>query len=74
MNVNRVAELDDEMAHVAALITDAGPGSRHHLLPRLHELVGAYARTGAGVPSQLRRLQEDLTNEAIEARFDNLPI
>ncbi|WP_163846224.1 hypothetical protein [Pseudooceanicola aestuarii] len=74
MTSDRITELNHEAASVTSLITDEAPGRRHRHLDRLHRLVSDYARTGTGVPAQLRRLQEDLTNEAMEARFDNLPV
>lgn len=67
-------ELERKMAHVSSMIAGTRPGSRHRHLPQLHELVGDFARKGVGVPASLRQLQEDLTNEAIESRFDNMPI
>ncbi|PJE31379.1 hypothetical protein SAMN06297129_3505 [Pseudooceanicola antarcticus] len=74
MNAITTEELHRKLADVSDLISGTRPGNRHRHLPQLHALVGDFARKGVGVPPRLRQLQEDLTNEAIESRFDNLPI
>ncbi|NIZ09978.1 hypothetical protein [Pseudooceanicola sp. HF7] len=74
MNDMSMADLHQKFAHVSDLISGTRPGNRHQHLNKLHELVGDFSRKGVVVPSKLRQMQEDLTNEAIESRFDNLPI
>ncbi|MWB77935.1 hypothetical protein GLS40_07865 [Pseudooceanicola sp. 216_PA32_1] len=69
-----LTELEARTAEVTGAISSAKPGVRHLHLDALHGLVSEYALTGNGIPARLRQLQEELTNEAIEARFDNLPI
>ncbi|MDF1854892.1 hypothetical protein [Pseudooceanicola sp.] len=67
-------DLEANAQRVISEIAAADPGTRHLHLDRLHKIVGRYALTSAGIPRQLRQLQEELTNEAIEAQFDNLPV
>ncbi|MGI3163113.1 hypothetical protein [Pseudooceanicola sp. 200-1SW] len=74
MNPITTDELQRKFADVSELISGTRPGSRHQHLSKLHDLIGDYARRGVVVPAPLRQLQEDLTNEAIESRFDNMPI
>ncbi|QOL80991.1 hypothetical protein [Pseudooceanicola spongiae] len=74
MTPTTTQELQRKFADIADLISGTRPGARHQHLPKLHELVGDFARKGVGVPTTLRQMQEDLTNEAIESRFDNMPI
>lgn len=69
-----VTELDAKADNVVSLIATSDPGQRHVHLDKLHALVSEYALRGNGIPRPLRQLQEELTNEAIEARFDNLPV
>lgn len=74
MNVTTTEDLQRKFADVADLISGTRPGARHKHLSKLHELVGDFSRRGVGVPVTLRQMQEELTNEAIESRFDNMPI
>jgi len=67
-------ELDAKAESVTMAISAARPGARHIHLTSLHGLVSDYALRGQGIPPHLRQLQEELTNEAMEARFDNLPV
>ena len=69
-----VDELDFETRRLIADIGAQAPGSRHQHLERLHGVVGAYSRAGRATPPTLRRLLEELTEEAIESRFENMPV
>ncbi|WP_375691010.1 hypothetical protein [Pseudooceanicola sp. LIPI14-2-Ac024] len=69
-----MTELDMDVQHIVSEIAAADPVTRHMHLDKVHDVVSRYALTGKGIPRQLRQLQEDLTNEAIEARFDNMPV
>lgn len=67
-------ELEARTEAVTSAIASAAPGTRHLHLDDLHGVVSQYALSTQGIPPRLRQLQEELTNEAIEARFDNLPV
>lgn len=69
-----MTELDSTARAIVSEIALADPATRHVHLDKLHGVISKYALTVNGIPRQLRQLQEDLTNEAIEARFDNLPV
>ena len=69
-----MTELETTTETIVFEIAQASPGTRHQHLDKLHEVVSRYALTGNGIPPKLRQLQEDLTYEAIEARFDNMPV
>ncbi|QPM89104.1 hypothetical protein [Pseudooceanicola algae] len=74
MNETSMNDLQRKFADVSDLILSTRPGNRHRHLTKLHELVGDYSRKGVVVPLKLRQMQEDLTNEAIESRFNNMPV
>lgn len=63
----KARELTDEIAGMA-------PGSRHRDLGRLHAVMAEYSRAGVATPAILRRLLEELTAEAVESRFENVPV
>jgi hypothetical protein len=67
-------ELDLETRTFIADIAAKTPGTRHHSLRRLHGLMAAYSRSGRASPKALRGLLEELTEEAVEARFENVPV
>lgn len=67
-------ELDLETRKLIADIANTTPGARHPYLDRLHAVVAAYSRSGRATPPVLRRLLDELTEETIEARFENMPV
>lgn len=66
--------LDQKTSDLITTIAGQVPGNRHQHLNALHDLMGAYSRAGRPTPGNMRQLLEDLTAEAVEARFDNMPI
>ncbi|WP_407495556.1 hypothetical protein [Pseudooceanicola sp. MF1-13] len=65
-------ELDRQAHDFIDEITNVAPGRRHVLLPRLHEVMGSYSRAGCAAPVSLRRLLDEITDEAVQVRFENL--
>lgn len=55
-------------------IFDASSDGRLRLQPQFNAVVRRLRAEGADVPRRLRRLDAKLRDEAIEARFDNLPV
>lgn len=55
-------------------ITNGNASQRLQLQPKLTQMVDDIQKSGVPVPPQLRNLSEQLLEEAIEARFDNLPV
>ena len=67
-------ELDLETRRLIADIANQVPGARHKDLGRVHQVMAAYSRAGRASPATLRRLLDELTDEAVEARFENMPV
>ncbi len=55
-------------------IATANSALRLQLQPQLTRMVDEMQKAGAPVPAEMRNLNEQLLEEAIEARFDNLPV
>ncbi|MCR9148096.1 MAG: hypothetical protein NXH74_12990 [Rhodobacteraceae bacterium] len=55
-------------------IMDLDAAERYRMQPRLAGLLGQLREAGQPVPSELRRLNDELLAEAIEAQFDNMPV
>ena len=55
-------------------ILAAGQEEREALRPQLCEMIAEMQKNGEPVPPQIRCLQDELTNDAIEAQFDNMPL
>jgi hypothetical protein len=54
---------------------ELAPASRQHLYQRnLHVLVERALGAGVSLPDRVRTLDERLTEAAIEAQFDNMPV
>ena len=47
---------------------------RLRLLPEVNRVVIQFKAQGMEVPKRLSALNDELTQDAIEARFDNLPV
>ncbi|UYV35901.1 hypothetical protein N4R57_12650 [Rhodobacteraceae bacterium D3-12] len=55
-------------------IKAAAPKEQQLLQKDLHKLVERASATGMALPKEVRSLDEDLTDDAIEAQFDNMPV
>lgn len=55
-------------------IVAAGTGERLRLQPQFSAVLQRIQGAGLQVPQRLRRLDAALCDEAVEARFDNMPI
>lgn len=55
-------------------IAKANEAGRIALQPQLAEVLRLMEVDGERVPARLRALDEELTSEAIEAQFDNVPL
>jgi hypothetical protein len=55
-------------------ILAAGPNLRSQYQPELSSIVHRMEEIGLRVPGHLRQLDVVLTDEAIEDRFDNMPV
>ena len=67
-------EVERELIALEARIRGAKSGERHLYQPELHKLVHAVRTAGHEVPTHLQELDNELTEAAIEAQFDNLPV
>lgn len=59
---------------LAQKIRASSPDDRLKLQPEFGRVLQELEQNGAAIPARLRNLHEQLLEEAIEARFDNLPI
>ncbi len=55
-------------------ITHAAPATRLALQPQFSQILHRIAARGERVPVRMRSLDAALIDEAIEARFDNMPV
>ncbi|GAA6199580.1 hypothetical protein [Aquicoccus sp. SU-CL01552] len=67
-------ELLTQAERLESRISTADRDQRLALQPQFSQVLERLAEQGAPVPNRLRRLDAALTEEAIEDRFDNLPI
>jgi len=68
------APLISDAEAMAKTIRGADSDERLKLQAHFGRLLQEIERAGIELPSRLRNLHEQLLEEAIEARFDNLPI
>ena len=69
---------EDEFARAFAELNrqiEAAPVERQHLFQRqLHMIVERALRSGIRLPERVQSLDERLSEAAIEAQFDNMPV
>lgn len=63
-----------EAKSIQRQISELAVNERYRLQPRLAGLLGQMRAAGYVVPIELYRLHDELTDEAIEAQFDNMPV
>jgi hypothetical protein len=59
---------------IEAEIAQASAAKRVLLQPKLARFLVSLEEDGVAVPRRLKQLNSDLIDEAIEARFDNMPV
>ncbi|WP_240336645.1 hypothetical protein [Tropicibacter sp. Alg240-R139] len=67
-------ELLQQAETIEARLNGANQSLRLELQPKLSRVIENLRTNGAHVPARLKRLDAVLCDEAIEARFDNMPI
>lgn len=67
-------DLTQAARQLEARIAAAGAATRFELQPELSRVLEKLSRQGEHVPARLRNLNAVLLDEAIEQRFDNLPV
>ena len=67
-------DLSQTARQLEASITGASAAKRLELQPQLSRVLERLSRDGVHVPARLRNLNAVLLDEAIESRFDNLPV
>ncbi|SLN30081.1 hypothetical protein TRL7639_01228 [Falsiruegeria litorea R37] len=67
-------ELLQQAEKIEARLNGANPSLRLELQPKLSKVIENLRANGTHVPARLKRLDAALCDEAIEARFDNMPI
>lgn len=69
-----MTKLKDDLDRLHDRILAVKPDLRQQFLPRLDALIARMDAEGEAVPAGIRDLFEELTNAAIEAQFDNMPV
>ena len=67
-------DLLQQAENIEARLDGANQSLRLELQPALSKVIENLRANGAKVPARLKRLDAALCDEAIEARFDNMPI
>jgi hypothetical protein len=67
---NLMNELEDLERRILA----QEPTRRHLFQPEFHNLVERMIAAGFTLPDQVKQLDDMLTDAAIEAQFDNMPV
>lgn len=67
-------DLSRTARQLEAKIIDACEETRLALQPELHNVLEMMRRQGSHVPARLKSLNAALLDEAIERKFDNLPV
>lgn len=62
-------ELEELLEEIAA-----DPEGAYRLQPRLHRIMASLSSHGLSIPFRLRNLDRQLSEDAAESRFDNMPI
>ena len=69
-----VDELKLKAENLEQVISEAGPEKRLALQPQFSKVLSRLRSEGQAVPVRMRQLDSILVDEAIEARFDNMPV
>lgn len=69
-----MTHMTEDLNRLHDRILDAEPDSRKKFLPALNEMIERMDAAGEPVPAGIRDLHEELTADAIEAQFDNMPV
>ncbi len=66
--------LSEEMKELHQTILNTAEDSRYLLQPHLAGLLARVEAAGQPIPRDIRALNDELTDAAIEAQFDNMPV
>jgi hypothetical protein len=69
-----MSDLVKDLEELHDRILAAEPGARYLLQPELGALIESLETAGEAVPEGIRALNDELVTEAIEARFENMPV
>lgn len=70
----KMTTLPEDLNRLYDRIVDTDEGRRYLFQPQLSEMIERMETAGQPVPARIRDLHEDLTADAIEAQFDNMPV
>jgi hypothetical protein len=73
-NQMTIDELKLKAEHLEQRISCAKADTRIALQPQFSSVLKRLTSEGARVPARLRRLDAALVDEAVEAKFDNMPV
>ncbi len=69
-----MTKLKEELGRLLERISKADEQTCYRYQPQLTALIDRLDAAGEHVPNEVRHLEEELTNDAIEAQFDNMPV
>jgi hypothetical protein len=69
-----MSRLSEELGALHREILSKGENERLLLQPRLGRLIERLDAAGEVVPAGIRTLNDELSDEVIEAQFDNMPV
>ena len=67
-------ELEQHAALLEAQVDKMGPKKRQQLKPEISRVVASLKSRGLAIPPKLRQINRNLSDEALEEMFDNLPV
>lgn len=72
--MHNAAPMEIQVTELEQELLVASPERRLRLQPEFGKVLKQLEIAGGAIPARLRNLHDQLLDEAIEARFDNLPI
>lgn len=69
-----MSRLSEELGSLHQEILQTDEAERVRFQPRLQRLIERLETAGEDIPPAIRSLFEELTDEVIEAQFDNMPV
>ena len=69
-----MSDIKADLQRLKQEILEMPEDKRYEMQPQLGKLIDALEEAGETAPCEIRDLNEELVNDAIEAQFDNMPV